>query len=246
MSEASNTTGLALVPNTKGTASLAQRQEEWANLTHFVEITNAPPKAEGVKPTPDKKARTLVISYVETALDEMFLGQWSTKNFQWRVVQNELAGSIELEVVHPISGYVRTLIGAAATPIMVDAAPQGLDAKAKNQWANDPSNKKSKALHMDLPRLKAECLKNAALGLGRAFGRDLNRKEDERDEFKAAKAVTNSPKLWKQRIADAFAAYTGQDAEELRAEVRAKIAAGEFTPKYARSIVDMLEGKTKF
>jgi hypothetical protein len=42
------------------------------------------------------------ISFVETKLDEVFFGLWETSNFKSQVVANEIIGSIELKVFHPI------------------------------------------------------------------------------------------------------------------------------------------------
>jgi len=54
--------------------------------------------------------------------------------------------------------------------------PEGVEGTQRNQWALNPSNKKANALDMAFPKLKSECLKNAAQSLGKIFGRDLNRK----------------------------------------------------------------------
>ena len=59
---------------------------------------------------------------------------------------------------------------------MVDRVPDGITGTDRNQWALNPSNKKANALDMAFPKLKSECLKNAAQSLGKIFGRDLNRK----------------------------------------------------------------------
>jgi hypothetical protein len=56
--------------------------------------------------------------------------------------------------------------------------------------ALDVQNKKSNALDMGFPKLKAECLKNAANSLGKMFGRDLNRKKS--DTFKGLLKVDTS------------------------------------------------------
>ena len=45
----------------------------------------------------------------------------------------------------------------------------------RNRWALNPDNKKSNALDLAAGKLKSECVKNAALSLGKIFGRDLNR-----------------------------------------------------------------------
>jgi hypothetical protein len=151
--------------------------EVMESLQKFQSRLHADPSQEGISPTPDRKANTLVISHVEMTLDELFFGQWSTRNFQWSAIANEVQGSIELVAVHPVSGRELTRIGAASVIIMVDRVPDDIksDPQARNEWALNPSNKKANALDLSFPKLKAECLKNAAQSLGKIFGRDLNR-----------------------------------------------------------------------
>lgn len=130
----------------------------------------------------------LPIGKIEMTLDEVFMGLWKTDNFRWTVIANEVVGSIDLHVYHPIIKDWLTRTGAAATIIQQDAykkddngnymkdergykiranvAPSDVDAKIKN------------ALEKGFPKLKAECIKNAAKGLGKLFGRDLNRTFD--------------------------------------------------------------------
>ncbi len=113
---------------------------------------------EGVKYLP--------ISYVEMLLDEMFFGLWETKDFRWQTMGNEVVGSVTLRVFHPVAEQWIERTGAAATQIrqIKGAAVGDFSAKIKN------------ALEMDFPHLKADCLTSAARSLGKAFGRDLNRK----------------------------------------------------------------------
>ena len=139
-------------------------------LQKFQQMLNAEPDPLGVESTPDKKAQTLVISHVETTLDELFFGHWRTENFKWAVLANEVQASMELVVIHPISGYELRRTGAASVIIMVDKVPD---------------NKKANAMDLAFGKLKAECLKNAALSLGKVFGRDLNRKN--KDTYKPFK-----------------------------------------------------------
>lgn len=170
---------------------------KWEKLEAFQMMLNQAPPEAAIEATPDKKAKTMVISHVENALDMFYLGQWSTRDFQYTAIGNELAGTIVLEVVHPITGMIRTLCGAAAQAIMMDAAPDDLTSREKNMWAQDIANKKSKALKMNLPALKSECLKNAAQHLGKAFGKDLNRKNAAGYAPKLGK-VTRLPKTFMQ------------------------------------------------
>jgi hypothetical protein len=162
---------------------------------NFQNRLNQLPPADSIDKTADGKASTVLISHIEMTLDEFFFGLWNTENFKWTVVANEILGSLDLVAVHPVSGRDIRRVGAAAIQIMVDATPDELkeqqtdspEVKKKkkierNKWALNPDNKKSGALDMGFPKLKAECLKNAAQSFGQLFGRDLNRKKS--DKFK--------------------------------------------------------------
>lgn len=146
-------------------------------IENFQKVLNSQPPNESIFKTPDGKADDLPISYVEMTLDELFFGQWSVKNFTSKVIANEVVGELELEVLHPVTNTWITRTGSAAIQIMVDKAPQNLTGQDRNSWALNPQNKKPNALDMAYPKLKAECVKNAAKSLGKIFGRDLNRKE---------------------------------------------------------------------
>lgn len=158
-------------------------------LQNFTARLDQPPPLDSLDKTPDGNAQTVVISHIEMTLDEFFFGLWETYDFKWSVIANEVVGSIILEIVHPVSGEKIRRTGAAAIQIMVDQTPEEYqynknDPKAvqmekkrqRNMWANNPENKKPAALDMGFPKLKAECVKNAAQSLGKLFGRDLNRK----------------------------------------------------------------------
>lgn len=146
-------------------------------LQGLSKLLNREPNQEELKRTPDGKANYIPISFIEMTLDEVFFGLWETENFKWEQIANEIVGSIDLIVTHPMTGKVYKRVGAGAIQIMVDKVPDSIakDPKAKNLWALDMQNKKPTALDMGFPKLKAECLKNAASSLGKLFGRDLNR-----------------------------------------------------------------------
>jgi hypothetical protein len=141
-------------------------------------MLNSAPDKEGLEKTPDGKASTLVISHVETTLDEMFFGHWRTENFKWERMANEVVGSLDLVVIHPITGYELRRSGAGAIVIMVDKVPSqyAADPIERNRWALNADNKKPNALDLAFPKLKTECLKNAAVSFGKLLGRDLNRR----------------------------------------------------------------------
>lgn len=154
---------------------VAQTVDSRILTQNFIQRLNKANPTSGVDSTADGKAKTLFISHVEMTLDEYFFGLWSTENYKWSVIQNEVVGSLDLVVCHPVNGMMIRRIGAASIIIQVDKVPEGLKGKERNEWALNASNKKSNALDMGFPKLKAECLKNAAQSLGKIFGRDLNR-----------------------------------------------------------------------
>ena len=160
---------------------VAKIEELRLNLQNFTTKLNVAPSQDSIDKTPDGKAGTILISHIEMLLDEYFFGLWETENFKLSVISNEIVGSLELVFYHPTTGFRMRRTGAAAIQIMVDKVPEDIKDKPrdKNLWALNPENKKSNALDMAFPKLKAECLKNAANSLGKLFGRDLNRKKQD-------------------------------------------------------------------
>lgn len=143
---------------------------------NFLVRLNQQPDPKSIEKTPDGRAYTLPISHVEMTLDELYFGLWSTENFKATIIANEVVGSLELVVTHPVTGTQLRRTGAAAIQITVDRVPEGVTGSERNRWALNPENKKPNALDLSYPKLKAECLKNAAASLGKIFGRDINRK----------------------------------------------------------------------
>jgi hypothetical protein len=139
-------------------------------------LNDAPKKFEVNKLA--RGAKYVPIGEVEKTLDELYLGLWSTENFNYQVVANEIVGSIDLKVFHPITQTWITRIGAAAVQIMVQKdQPAEMQYKIKN------------ALETGFPKLKAECVKNAARSLGVIFGRNLNRKATSNGETLTQKLI---------------------------------------------------------
>lgn len=161
-------------------------RDQKLELQDFLKRLNRDPDPAELDKTPDGKAKTLPISFVEMTLDEIFLGLWSTENFTSRQIVNEVCGELELVVIHPVTGATIRRTGAASIIIMTDKVPDNVTGTARNEWALSPSNKKYNALDLGYPKLKAECVKNAAQSLGRIFGRDLNRKKSDKlqEEYK--------------------------------------------------------------
>ncbi len=143
--------------------------EDRKKLQGFLITANQLPNSdETQKNTYANNALYLPISYIEMQLDELYFGLWQTKNFRWEIVVNEVIGSIELDVFHPVKNIWITRTGSAATPIQMK--------KGSDLGPNMSQYKIHNTLVKDFPHLKAEALKNAAKSLGKWFGRDLNRK----------------------------------------------------------------------
>lgn len=111
-------------------------------------------------------SKFIPVGVIERKLDETFLA-WQTENFRWSVIGNEITGVISLKVFHPILYTWISYEGAGAVQIQF---------KKDTDFTNY-ANKIQNTLTKDFPHLKAECLKNAAKSIGKAFGRDLNRDE---------------------------------------------------------------------
>jgi hypothetical protein len=123
-----------------------------------------------------KNAKYLPISFIENKLDELFFGAWEIVDFKWQVVANEISGSLQLKVFHPVLQIWISRTGTAAVQIQMISKKNGGDGDITNV-----RNKIINTLEKDFPHLKSECIRNAAKSLGKAFGRDLNR--DKTDSY---------------------------------------------------------------
>lgn len=141
-------------------------------LQDFQALLNREPNPDELKINEAaNNTKYLPISFLEMTLDELFFGLWSVTDFQYSVIGNEIVGSIVLSCVHPITGTEIKRTGAAATMI-----------RCKSGQPFNAGGKIANALEMDMPHLKADCIRNACATLGKLFGRDLNRKH--KDTFK--------------------------------------------------------------
>jgi hypothetical protein len=149
-------------------------KEQIFALVQFNEKLGKPPLETELKELNGQKY--LPIDRVETKLFEFF-HIWQTRNFTTTVIANEMVGSIELGVFHPVLCEWIWVVGAAADMI---GQKSGSD-------VTDISAKIKNTLKKDYPHLLTDCIKNAALKLGKAFGAGLNRQE--KDNFSVADAL---------------------------------------------------------
>lgn len=138
---------------------------QWQDFDSFTAQLNQKPSQDEV--SVNKMANNSVyipIAVVEAKLDYLFKGMWKTHSWSQQVIVNEVTASMVLEVLHP-SGVWLTRIGTASVMIGLKSGSE----------VTDIGSKQKNTLVKDIPHLKAECLKNAAKSLGKAFGRNLNR-----------------------------------------------------------------------
>jgi hypothetical protein len=108
----------------------------------------------------------LPISYIQTKLDEIYgIGLWGFSEPKIIIVANEMIGTIELSVFHPVANTWVKRAGVAAVMIRQKSGADICDISAKIK----------NSLEMDSPHLLTDCIKSAVKSLGKVFGRDLNR-----------------------------------------------------------------------
>lgn len=162
-------------------------EQELTTIQGMKMFVGKSPKTENFKRTPDGKAFYLPIDFIENMLDQVFNLNWSTKNFRWERMGNEVVASLDLEVTMPFTNAIVSRVGAASVQIMVDSIPEevkkGMSRQQINSHALDPQNKKPNALDMGFPKLKADCVKNAAISIGNLFGRNVNRTNADKSNY---------------------------------------------------------------
>ena len=137
-------------------------------LQKFVKFLSKEPDPSYIKTNKyANNSQYLPVSFIEMNLDEAFFGLWQIDNFSYTVIVNEIVGSVDLKIFHPISKMWLTRTGCASVQIQLEkgAGVTNIEKKGKN------------TLVKDFPHLKTECIKNAAKSIGKLFGRDLNRQE---------------------------------------------------------------------
>lgn len=206
----------------------SERQEYLVKVQKFTRILNRDVEDDKVK-TRDEYSY-LPISFLEMTLDELFFGQWETRDFQYQQVINEMVGSITLRVLHPVTGKYICRTGAGSVAIMQDRGTKLSEFSTK---------KKPRALETGFPKLKAECFKNACLSLGKYFGRDLNRRFF--DEY--SEVIRPHPGHVRETI-EALDLYQGDDKDDLQKMCAEKKACGEFTEEFAAQIMGRINGTT--
>jgi len=181
-----------------------------------------PSSGETKKNAQANDAEYLPISFIEMTLDEIFFGLWQTKNFKTEGIANEIVGSIEVWYFHPVAKTWLCRVGAGAVQVQMKSKEKGGDGDITNI-----RNKITNTLTKDYPHLKADCFRNACLSIGKAFGRDLNRKFE--DQYKPVIAKAPEPDIMtlKKQLIDLL--DKREDKLELKRELRGIENEGKLT-----------------
>jgi hypothetical protein len=176
-------------------------------------------------------SRYLPISFMEMTLDEIFFGLWQTKNFQTKVIANEIVGELELWYFHPVAKTWLCRIGAGAVQIQFKSVEKGGSGDI-----TDIRDKITNTLTKDYPHLKAECFRNACLSLGKAFGRDLNREFDDQYNPVIKPAKTDFSTLLSMAI-EIKDKLQNKDKQEYNAILEAKRKTNGLTAEYLETLI---------
>lgn len=233
-----------------------KRDEEvafYARMQKFLYILNTDVEESKLQQHPvAKKARYLPISFMEMAMDELFFGMWTTEDFRWMVIANEITATMTVKFFHPVTKEWLKRTGVAALQIMVDSIPEQekktMTKRDINEWANDIRNKKPSALEMGgFASLKADCFKNAVQSIGRYFGRDVNRLLTASDYLPTVKDPDEKKSELRRQLSDAIDEC--QDIEIARPIIDAVIKAeseGTNTVEFYKAMLNKLSnGNTK-
>jgi len=205
-----------------------QQKELRVKIQRFTKLLNRQPDPQDVKSR--QSYSYLPISFLEMSLDELFFGQWSTYDFTYRQIVNEVVCSITLEVIHPTTGERIRRVGAASTAIMQDKGT------LLTQFAE---KKKKDALEMGFPKVKAEAFKNACLSFGKVFGRDLNRQFN--DSY--TELISGVEKDIITEVIDALDLYQGEDKETIRQMCREHKKNGDFSEQFGQGVLAKIRGE---
>lgn len=214
-------------------------EETRLKLQNFLKgYVHKEPKPEEIRTNKHaNNSKYIPISFLEMQLDEMFFGLWQTKNFNSKVIANEIVGELELLYFHPVAKTWLSRTGAGAVQIQLKSVEKG--------GSGDITNIKDKitnTLTKDYPHLKAECFRNACLSIGKSFGRDLNREFD--DQYSPV-LKDNKPKETAEYISKILILldeYTGKDKEEIRLNCVSANNKGLLTKEFAETMIKKLGG----
>lgn len=152
-----------------------------SDLARFAQLLNAQPLKTEVQEMQGNKY--VPISVLEMKLDIFFGGLWQVRNIDQQLIANEIVTTLEVGVFHPIAKEWIWRSGSGAVAIQ-----QRKGAKLSEMVETKIPN----ALQKNAPASKAFAFKNAVESLGRSFGRDLTRVEEDVPSMDVQMAIQES------------------------------------------------------
>lgn len=136
-------------------------------IDEFLAIVNHAPPEDYVFNHPIAKGvKFIPIGVVETMLTKLFR-YWNVEILREGQLLNSIFVTVRLHYKHPVSGEMIFQDGVGAVAIQTE----------KDKDASDMAAIKSNAIMLALPAAKSFAIKDAAEHIGKAFGRDMNRKD---------------------------------------------------------------------
>lgn len=131
-------------------------------------LLNRPPKAEWVRTNKfANNSLYIPIGIIEYLLTSIFI-KWRVEIKTTQVIANGVVVTIRLHYMDPVTGEWDWQDGIGASPIQTE----------KGAAATDFTKVTTGAVQMAAPAAESYAMKDAAEKLGRLFGKDINRKEE--------------------------------------------------------------------
>lgn len=141
--------------------------DDLAKSDEYLTIVNHQPPREHVHDHPlAKGVKYIPIGIIETMLTKLFRN-WNVEVLREGQLLNSVYVTVRLNYLHPITKQWEHHDGVGAAPIKTD----------KGENASNMAAIKNDAIMTGLPAAKSFAIKDAAEHIGRAFGRDINRKD---------------------------------------------------------------------
>lgn len=160
-------------------AELHQNPQQAFKNDEFNRLMNEPPHESWIKKHPyvstknaegkNVKLPYLPVGRVETLLTQIFQ-VWRFEVRQVQLILNSAVVTARVHFLHPVTGDWSYHDGVGASPIQTESG----------KGAGDFSGLKTAGVQMAVPAAASYALKDAAEHLGKLFGRDLSRKEENR------------------------------------------------------------------
>lgn len=117
-----------------------------------------------------KEIQHVPISIIEHTLRRLYFGLYTIEIVDYKLIVNEVCVHARIKVFHPVIGQWLTYDGVGSVPVQQ---------RSGSKVHEFMETKLVNAIHKNLPAAYAFAVKNAAKKIGKVFGADLMRKDEE-------------------------------------------------------------------